>query len=150
MEADQSTGRIIHVLNGQVLNFPKQAICRAFQCLWNELSIVISFESDWKRAKDLRDGIVREQAGILSEAAQKRLIEATKNYMTFYNTLTPFVYTSIKENGVSLTIRYLANPRRRRVTEHKIWEDILHMVGENKDINFAYPTNRILPHQEIQ
>ena len=81
------------------LNFPKQATCRAFQCLWNELSIVISFESDWKRAKGLVDWMVRKHAGILSKAALKKLIEASKKSMTFFNILIPFVYDSIKKWG---------------------------------------------------
>ena len=33
-------------------------------------------------------------------------------------------------------------PRRRRVTEHEIWEDVLKAFANNKDIEFAYPTQR--------
>ena len=32
--------------------------------------------------------------------------------------------------------------RKRRTSEHDIWEDILKEFAKNKDIEFAYPTTR--------
>ena len=62
--------------------------------------------------------------------------------MIFYSTLTPAVYTSVKDSGVLLTVRYLIEPRRRRASIQAIWEDILESFAESKDIDFAYPTQR--------
>ena len=63
--------------------------------------------------------------------------------MIFYTKLTPTVYTSVRESGVLLTIRYLSEPRRRRATEEVIWEEILQAFAECDDIDFAYPTTRL-------
>ena len=41
-----------------------------------------------------------------------------------------------------LTIRYLCNPRKRRITSQHIWEDVLDAYDEKNDIDFAYPTTR--------
>jgi hypothetical protein len=41
-----------------------------------------------------------------------------------------------------LTIRYLCEPRKRRVTTQEIWEDILEEFARCDDIDFAYPTIR--------
>src|SRR2546422_6151469 len=38
-------------------------------------------------------------------------------FMIFYTNLTPTVYTSGHDSGVLLTLRYLCEPRQRRVTE---------------------------------
>ena len=62
--------------------------------------------------------------------------------MIFYSKLTPTVYTSVRDCGVLLTIRYLCEPRRRRGTEQSIWEDILEQFAQCDDIDFAYPTRR--------
>ena len=62
--------------------------------------------------------------------------------MVFYTTLTPAVYTSVKDCGVMLTIRYLCKPRERRGSEQTIWEDILIRFAACDDIDFAYPTIR--------
>jgi hypothetical protein len=62
--------------------------------------------------------------------------------MIHYNILTPTVYSSVKDCGVMLTIRYLCRPRQRRGSEQAIWEDILLKFAECPDIDFAYPTTR--------
>ena len=41
-----------------------------------------------------------------------------------------------------LTVRYLVDPRQRRGSEQKIWEDILEAFGKEADIDLAYNTTR--------
>jgi hypothetical protein len=56
----------------------------------------------------------------------------------------PAVYTSVLDAGVLLTIRYLCRPRQRRGTAEEFWERILDTFAESPDIEFAYPTQRVL------
>ena len=67
---------------------------------------------------------------------------AAKKYLIVAGKLTPTVYTSVKESGVMLTIRYLVDPRQRRSTEEKMWEDILVAFSVEPSISLAYPTTR--------
>ena len=39
-------------------------------------------------------------------------------------------------------MRYMCDPRKRRSSEHAIWEDILKAFAEQPHIEFAYPTRR--------
>ena len=57
--------------------------------------------------------------------------------------LTPAVYTTVKDSGVLLTVRYLIDPRQRRGSEQAIWEDILKAFAQCDDIDFAYPSQRM-------
>jgi len=50
----------------------------------------------------------------------------------------------VEEAGVLLTIRYLCRPRQRRGTAEVFWERILEAFAESPDIEFAYPTQRVL------
>ncbi|MEM9328739.1 MAG: mechanosensitive ion channel family protein [Bacteroidota bacterium] len=143
VDADQSTGRIIHVPNGRVFKVAQANYTQGFSHIWNEIGVTITFESDWEKAKELLEEIVKAHAEHLSRAAEKKLIEASKKYLIFYHTLTPIVYTSVEDIGVKLSMRYLVNPKRRRNSEHKIWEDILHAFKQHETIDFAYPTQRI-------
>lgn len=143
VDADQSTGRIIHIPNGYIFKYPQANYNQGFTHIWNEIGVLVTFESDWRKAKHILERIVKENAEHLTAEAQQRLIEASKKYMIFYKALTPIVYTEVKDSGVMLTMRYLVNPRRRRATEHKIWEDVLEAFAQNSDIDFAYPTQRI-------
>jgi small-conductance mechanosensitive channel len=142
VDADQSTGRVVHVPNGQVFSEPLANYSRGFQYIWHELPILVTFESNWQKAKEILTGIASEHAEHLSSEAEKRVKEAAKRFMIFYTTLTPTVYTKVADSGVLLTIRYLCEPRRRRGTEQAIWEDVLRAFAKCDDIDFAYPTQR--------
>ncbi len=147
VDADQSTGRIIHIPNGKVFIETLANYSKGFQYIWNEVPVLVTFESNWKKAKDILQHIGNKHAEHLSKSAEKRIKEASKTFMIFYSTLTPTVYTSVKDCGVLLTIRYLCEPRRRRGSEHAIWEDILQEFAKCTDIDFAYPTQRFYNNQ---
>jgi small-conductance mechanosensitive channel len=142
VNADQSTGRIIHIPNSLVFSEPLANYSKGFQYIWNEIPVLVTFESDWERAKELLSAIAATHAEHLSTSAEERLKEASKKFMIFYTALTPVVYTSVMDSGVLLTIRYLCEPRRRRSSESAIWEDILHEFSRCENVDFAYPTQR--------
>jgi len=140
--ADQSTGRIIHVPNGIVFTEPQANYNAGFDYIWNEMQVLITFESNWQKAKKILLDIVNRHAVILNDEAERQIKEAAKKFLIFYTKLTPIVYTSVKDSGVLLTIRYMCDPRKRRITEEQIWEEILTRFAEHKDIDFACPTSR--------
>ena len=142
VDADQSTGRIIHIPNGTVFTQTQANYSAGFKFIWNEIAVLVTFESNWRRARDILQQIVSEHAEALSTDAEKRIIEASKKYMIFYQYLTPIVYTNVEESGIKLTMRYICDARRRRITEHEIWEDVLKAFAKVKEIEFAYPTQR--------
>lgn len=142
VESDQSTGRIIHIPNGMVITEVLANYSKGFQFIWNEIPVLITFESDWQKAKKILIDIAQHHAASLSKTAEERIKEASKKFMIFYQTLTPTVYTSVKDCGVELTVRYLCEPRQRRGTEQAIWEDVLKAFAQSEEIDFAYPTQR--------
>ncbi len=143
VDADQSTGRVIHIPNGLIFRESQASYTQGFSHLWNEIGVRITFESNWEKAKDILMGIVNKHTTDLTEVAKQQLMDASKKFMIFYSTLSPNVYTDVKDSGVMLTMRYICEPKKRRLTEHHIWEDILSEFARHKDINFAYPTQRI-------
>jgi len=140
--ADQSTGRVIHVPNGKVLTDFLANYSKGFKYLWNELPIMITFESNWQKAKEILQETALRHAAHLTDDASAKVKESSSRFMIFYSKLTPTVYTSVADCGVLLSMRYLCEPRRRRSTEQEIWEDVLRAFGDNEDIDFAYPTTR--------
>lgn len=142
VDAEQSTGRVIHVPNGQVFTMTQANYTQGFQYIWNEIPVLVTFESDWEAAKALLAEIAAEHAAPLSATAAAELRTAAEKYMIFYRNLSPTVYTTVKDCGVLLSIRYLCNARQRRGTEQTIWEAILRAFGARDDMDFAYPTQR--------
>ncbi|MEE4272945.1 MAG: mechanosensitive ion channel family protein [Thermoanaerobaculales bacterium] len=142
VDADQSTGRILHIPNGHVFQQAVANYTQGFNFIWDEMPIVVTFESDWRKAKQILTEIIQRHNAIRSEHAQQEVRRAASKFMIKYEHLTPIVWTSVADIGVTLTIRYMTDPRRRRSTENAIWEDILDSFWAADDIDFAYPTVR--------
>lgn len=144
VEADQSTGRIIHVPNGMVFSEPVANFTQGFRFIWNEIPVLLTFESDWREAKKALLEIAGRHSLHLGERAEKEIREASRQYMVHYSKLTPIVYTDVRDSGVLLTIRYLCAVKARRSTQESIWEDVLSFVESRSDVALAYPSQRIV------
>ena len=143
VHADQSTGRVIHVPNHKIFTDSLANYTSDFEFIWNEIEVLVTFESDWKTAKKILQEIADKHLKDFVETAEQQVKKATKSYLIHYRYLTPIVYTDVKESGVNLTIRHLTNPRQRRKTGQAIWEDVLDRFDEHENIELAYPTMRI-------
>lgn len=142
VDADQSTGRVLHMPNGLVFTQPQANYTTGFVHIWHEIPILLTFESNWKKAKKLLTEIVTKDTMHISEEAERQIKYAAKKYLIYYSKLTPIVYTTIKDSGVLLTLRFLCEPRKRRSTEELILEEVLEVFAQHDDIDFAYPTTR--------
>lgn len=150
VEADQSTGRVLHVPNSKVLTESVANFTTGFEYIWNEIPVLITFESDWERAKEILVSISNHHTEGMSSKVRERVRQASRKFMIkMWKNLTPYVWTSVRENGVLLTIRYLCHPHSRRTSEESIWEDILRAFREEEEIEFAYPTQRLY-NKELQ
>lgn len=136
--ADQSTGRMLYIPNSMVFRSVVANYTRGVPFIWNEIPVLLTFDSNWKKAKELLDEIGQGYvAGILDTASEERVRKASDHYLIQMGKLTPMVYTSVKENGILLTLRYLCEPRKRRDSTHIIWERLLHTLELNPDIRFV-------------
>lgn len=143
VHADQSTGRIVQIPNGKVFVEPQTNYTKGwFDYIWNEIPVHLTYESNWKRAKDILEEIVTTHAGHLTPLAECKLKESSREFIIFSPNLAPAVFTSVEESGVLLTLRYLCEPRRRRESNQNIWEAILDNFAACEDIDLAYPTQR--------
>ncbi len=143
VDADQSTGRVVHVPNHLVLTDSLINYTGGFRFIWNEIAVLVTFESDWRKAKQLLQEVADHHAGAAAEEARESLRQASRRFMLYYSQLTPTVYTKVVDSGVLLTIRHLCPPRQRRGLSQSIWEEILDRFAACDDIDFAYPTQRL-------
>ncbi len=142
VDADQSTGRILHIPNSKIFSETLANYSIGFNYIWDEIGVLVTFESNWKKARQLLEDILNRNVEHITGEAEKKIKSASRKYMIFYTRLTPIVYTSVKDSGVMLTMRFLCDPRKRRSYDTKIWEDVLDTFALENDIDFAYPTQR--------
>ncbi len=147
VQADQSTGRVIHIPNHVILRESIANYTSDFDFLWNEIPVVVTFESDWKKARTILEEIARNHMEDFVLDAEEQVRRATQSYLIRYKNLTPIVYTEVTGNGIRLTVRHLSHARKRRGINQMIWEDILNRFSEEPDIDFAYNTLRIYQNQ---
>ncbi len=147
--AAQSTGRVIHIPNGWLFTDSITNFTRGFPYVWNEVAVLVTFESNWRAAKQILFELANEHGGNLSEEAERKLRREAQEYLIFYSKLTPTVYTTVRESGIELTLRHIVEPRRIRGIEQQIWEAILDAFAAHDDIDFAYPTQRFF-HNAIE
>ena len=141
--ADQSTGRLISMPNSIVL---KQEICnytQGYDFIWDEIRVLITFESNWQKAEEIMNEIALKDFNEKKEQIQERLKKVKRNFLLRFNYITPKVYVDIKDSGVELALRYLVRVRRRRTIEDYVAREILTHFQKESDIDFAYPTMRI-------
>lgn len=144
VEADQSTGRIVNVPNSFIFKKENYNYSHGFEFIWNEIKIIVTFESDWKRAEEIMLDHSIKEAKEQEKIVKKKIKNMTKRYMIYYEKLTPIVYTSIQDSGVCLTLRYLTDARGRRSTQDTLCRAVLDDFAKEPNVNFAYPTYRIV------
>jgi len=101
--ADQSTGRIISVPNSAVFRQLNANYTKGFPFIWNEQTIVVTFESDWKRAKEIILQQAQEESQKIEAEVRRQIETMQSQYAIRYSHLTPIVYTHIADQGVALT-----------------------------------------------
>ncbi len=143
VHADQSTGRLIHVPNARVFTEPLANDTAEFEYVWHELPVLITFESDWRKAKEMLQTILDEQMREIATEAAQTFRRGSRRFLISYRKFSPIVYTSVQDSGVLLTLRFLAPVRARRGISEGLWESILDTFHEADDIDLAYPTQRV-------
>ena len=142
VDADQSTGRMVQIPNSKVFTEPVYNYTRGFEFIWNEIGFLITFESDWKKAEKILTQIINKFSVEVTDKVRRRIKKMAQKYWIHYEILTPIVYTTIKDSGVQLKVRYLTEVKKRRITEVQISREVLKAFAKEPDIDFAYPTTR--------
>ncbi len=142
VDAEQATGRLIHIPNGvlflqQVANYTE-----GFEFIWHEIPVLVTFESDWKRAEQILLKTVRGAAPDIEARAGARIRETARSYHIKLGVLTPTVYLTVKDSGIMLTARFLTDVRSRRSIEQSVWRGVLEAFATEDGIDLAYPTVR--------
>lgn len=148
VDADQTTGRIIHLPNRTIFEGPVFNSTAEFDLIWNELEFVLTHDSDWERGREL----ILAQAQPIYERIEEHAMEAadrmTQRYAYQRGITTPYVYVKLLRDGIKLSLRYLCETRRRRGTTHDITVGFLSAIRSEPTIKLAAPTVSILLPEE--
>ena len=140
--SEQPTGKIIFLPNSKIFTESVANYDISFPYIWHEVHIVVTFESDWKKAKRLIHKIIDNNSLVYDEISLRKFKVQSRKFLIPKVSLNPEVFTSTVNHGVMLSARFVCEPRSRRQLENKVWEEVLGKFNEEDCIDFAYPTQR--------
>lgn len=126
-DINQSTGKIIHLPNSIIFSHPLKNYSKAFKYIWDEITIRIDINTDIEQAKKILLKIITHNTTI-KEIPKKMKQEVEKSmttYRIYYNNYAPIIYTKIEEDNCLLTARFLIHPKKQRLVESDIYNNII-------------------------
>jgi len=137
---DQPSGRLIVVPNGIVLSHSFYNYTRDHSFVWDEISIPLTYESDWRRAKEIVLSILKKETEALTKQAEVEIEEIGERYYLPKKVVEPSVYISLTDNWITLDARYVTDARTRRILRSRLSELILSAIEEEEGITISSET----------
>ena len=145
VDADQPTGRLVHVPNRSLFSQAMANYTEAFDHIWHEVNVLITFESDRVLAEELVRSVLHNHHMSDEEMhTRSDFAAASKRYVIQPADFSPTVFLDVKDSGVQLTARLVIHPRERRQTNDRVWRDILEAFDAAPTVTLAYPTIRAI------
>lgn len=124
VSSDNYSGRIVKISNAFVFKGPIKNYSMDFPFVWDELNILVTFDSDVELAKniimDCSNDLLADYTN-KSKANWKKMVE---RYYIENAKLDPTIAMRLTDNWVELNLRYITDYKLRRSTKHKLFESI--------------------------
>lgn len=144
VDGDQSTGRVVSIPNGKIFTENYFSTTIGFNGIWNEIKILITFDSNKEKAKkiimDIANNLVNEE---VLKTIEKEQMKMSQKYAIKPGKITPITYFTIQPSGVQIELRYITLARNRRGIKTQLSESIYEAIHSSDDIDFAYPSQKI-------
>ena len=122
----QSTGVVSIIPNSIIFTETVKNMNKGFKYIWDEIKVQISLESDVILAKKTLYKIINNIDVIKNiPTKMKNELKNNTSYRMYYNKYEPMIYTEVKDKHIELNIRFLINPKKARLVESYIWNEIL-------------------------
>lgn len=143
VSGDQVTGRLTTVPNGLVLNGAVQNYTKDFDFIWDEITVPITYDSDWKEGANRLLEIVTDETRSISENVQRIIEKIQGKYYFTKRSLEPAVFLTLTDNWITFGIRYVTEVRQRRIFHDKLSRLILSEIKNSEKIKIASTTMNI-------
>ena len=153
VSSDNYSGRIVKISNAFVFKGPIKNYSMDFPFVWDELNILITYDSDVTLARDL---ILKEANELLSDYFQKSKVkweEMVERYYIENATIEPTIAVNLTDNWIALNLRYITDYKLRRSTKNQLFSNIEKAIRTtNGKVTLASTTLQLLkiPELEVQ
>jgi small-conductance mechanosensitive channel len=147
ISGDQYSGRILLVPNSMIFGTPIINYTLHLAYIWDEIMLPITYESNMQAATQILLDIGREYSKQFLDNAQQQLERMQKDFLVPKLELEPAVYVKVTSNWLQLSMRYVVEPRRRRVASTFIYQKVFERISQRDDIKIASETMDLTVHR---
>jgi small-conductance mechanosensitive channel len=140
VRGDQPSGRQVAIPNGLVLNHSFVNYTRNHSFLWDEISIPLTYDSDWRRAREIVLSILIEETEAMTVQAELEIERIGQRFFLPRKVVEPTVYITLTDNWIALDARYVTDARTRRILRSRLSELILSAIENEENIAIASET----------
>lgn len=150
VSGDQNTGRLTIIPNGGVLTGALQNYTRDFDFIWDEITLPITYDSDWNHAANLILEIVKKETAQVGENSQRIMEKLEGKYYFTKRSLEPIIFITLTDNWITFGIRYVTEVRTRRALHDRLSRIILLEIEKSENIQIASSTVTITGFPSVQ
>lgn len=132
MGGDHNTGRIVTVSNANIFKEPLFNYSRHINYVWDEISVPVTYESDWKKAIGIMTTAASENPAyqdLLPKAHEQRR-RTRREFAIKITSLEPRVYVRLTDNWIELGLIYPVDTEARRSFRSNVSQRILEDFSE--------------------
>ena len=149
LAGDQPSGRISIVPNSFVLSSITNNYTRDFKFLWDEITIPVTYGSDWRAATDLILEVINKETGNLIVQATEAFPLLERKYFFTRSSVEPAVFVKLTSNWIEMYARFVTEPRQRRIIRNRLSTRILEEIEKSDKIKIASTTIEIVGFPEL-
>ncbi|MBN2502489.1 MAG: mechanosensitive ion channel [Anaerolineales bacterium] len=127
LQGDHNTGRIVTVSNAFIFKEPLYNYSAYLRFIWDEISLPITYETDWKKAIEIMVGVVKKHPqyqSLLPQAEEQRR-QARRKLAVRITSLEPRVFLKMTDNWIELGMVYPVDNDLRRTFRSEVSQSIM-------------------------
>ena len=131
VNGDLYNGKIVRIANSFIFKEPVFNYSGDFPFLWDEVTIPIRTDSDFKYAEEKFLEILNDVQGDFAIEAKKNWEKMTEKFMIENAQVNPMVTMSFDENWITFTLRFVVDYKKRRGTKNLIFTKALDAINNS-------------------
>jgi len=137
VQGDQSTGRLTTIPNGLVFSSMVNNYTKDHPYIWDELSIPVTYDSDWKEAITMIEAIVAKETEEVINNAEKSVSKLEDKYYLPPKAIEPSIFLTLTDNWINISVRYVTEVRQRRLIRNNLNEKLLEELSKSEAVKIA-------------
>ena len=134
---DQATGRLSIIPNNYVLSGVVNNYTRDHPYIWDEISIPITYDSDWKKSYKIIESVVSVETQKSADESDKSVSKLADKYYLPKRSTETTVFVVLTDNWINFNIRYITEVRQRRTVKDRLNRRLLTELEKEKNIKIA-------------